>query len=261
MTKLFLGVDLGSSYTKGVVIDEQAQKLAEHVLKTGINFDQAAENILQELMTKLNIKRQSITAAVSTGVGRNNCSFKVFAKPEINCLSKAVFHFYPKACTIIDIGGQDNKVIKLDQNGKQISFKMNRKCASGTGSFIEEISFKMGIEVAEMNKLAAASTSSSSISSFCTVFAATEIIHHMRAGNDVPAIMHGVFDSVARRVLEMDTMENEIIATGGAVFHNPMLVVSLNEFLNKPVHIPSSPQTMGAFGAALYALESQSAKK
>jgi len=260
MSKLFLGVDLGSSYTKGVLIDEQARELAQHILKTGINFDQAAENILQELLAKLKLDRQAITSVVSTGVGRSNCAFKHFSKPEINCLSKAVFHFFPKACTIIDIGGQDNKVIKLDQSGKQVSFKMNRKCAAGTGSFLEEISFKMGIGVAEMNKLAQTSTSTSTISSFCTVFAATEIIHHMRAGNDVPAIMHGVFDSVARRVLEMDTMEHEIVATGGAVFHNPMLVQSLNEFLNRPVLIAPSPQTMGAFGAALYALESDRAK-
>ncbi|MEK6623447.1 MAG: acyl-CoA dehydratase activase [Bdellovibrionota bacterium] len=259
-SQLFIGIDLGSSYTKGVVLDEQATKLAEHTVKTGINFDQAAENVWQELLTKLKLTAKAVTTTVSTGVGRNNCAFKHFSKPEINCLSKGVFHFHQKACTIIDIGGQDNKIIKLDQSGKQLSFKMNRKCAAGTGSFLEEISYKMGISIAEMNTLAQESTCAETISSFCTVFAATEIIHHMRAGANISAILRGVFDSVTRRVLEMDTIENDLVATGGAVFHNPMLLVSLNELLRRPVHLLPSPQTMGAFGAALYALESHSAQ-
>ena len=245
-----VGIDIGSSYAKAVLLDEKLNICAQSIIKSGIDFTLAAE----ESFKNLNVEKDRVSKIVATGVGRNNCTFADFVKPEINCLTRGAFHFYPRQITVVDIGGQDNKIIHIDNSGKQVSFKLNRKCASGTGSFLEEMAFKLNISVIEMNKRAQETKKSVGIGSFCTVFAGTEIIQHIREGKAVNGIIRGIFDSVIKRILEMENLNNDIILTGGAIVHAPILKVILEEKTSQKVYSPKEAQLIGAVGAALYGI-------
>ena len=197
----------------------------------------------------------SISRTISTGYGRKNVSYAQDHRTEISCHGKGCYHYYPFAVTIIDIGGQDNKIIKLDDAGKRISFKMNRKCAAGTGAFLEEMSPRLDIPLSEMNGLAEASTDMVRLGSFCTVFSATEVLENIRRGKKVEDIVKGLFFSVISRIKEMDAFTEKVVMTGGVVAHNPYLVEMTEELIDRPILVPELPQFTGALGAALYAKE------
>jgi predicted CoA-substrate-specific enzyme activase len=132
---------------------------------------------------------------------------------------------------------------------------MNRKCAAGTGAFLEEIAYRLDLPLAELNGLAERSTRESPLGSFCTVFAATEILEKIRAGQHVEDIVKGAFRSVVKRVMEMDLVEGDLVMTGGVVAHNPIVVRLVEESFGRPALVPPEPQYIGAFGAALFAQE------
>jgi predicted CoA-substrate-specific enzyme activase len=205
--------------------------------------------------------REAITKCISTGYGRKNVAFSVDTKTEIGCHAKGSFHYFPTAMTVIDIGGQDNKVIKLDEQGRRISFKMNRKCAAGTGAFLEEMSARLDIPLEEMDGLARSARNIVELGSYCTVFSATEVLEKIRQGKKVPDIIKGLFLSVVKRVLEMDLLSNKIVMTGGVVAHNPYLVEMVRELTARNVSTPRFPQLTGAVGAALFALEEEKREK
>jgi predicted CoA-substrate-specific enzyme activase len=157
------------------------------------------------------------------------------------------------AMTIIDIGGQDNKIIKLDEQGRRLSFKMNRKCAAGTGAFLEEMSLRLDIPIQDMDSLARASTNMVELGSYCTVFSATEVLEKIRQGKQVTDIVKGLFFSVIQRVLEMDSLTEKVVMTGGVVAHNPFLVKMVEKITKHEVITPEYPHLTGAVGAALFA--------
>jgi (R)-2-hydroxyacyl-CoA dehydratese activating ATPase len=136
---------------------------------------------------------------------------------------------------------------------------MNRKCAAGTGAFLEEIALRLALNVSELDALAANSHKDVTLGSFCTVFAATEILSKIRAGEKVEDIVKGAFRSVVKRIAEMDTFDGDLVMTGGVAAHNPCLVRLMGEAFGKPVQVPPDSQLMGAFGAALLAMENQPA--
>ena len=156
--------------------------------------------------------------------------------------------------TVVDIGGQDNKVIRLDDDGRRVDFAMNRKCAAGTGSFLEEMALRLAVPLDEFSNLAAASTDPSvTIGSYCTVFAKTEILSKIRAGVQVADLARAALDSVARRVLETCAITGLVAATGGVVAHNPAMAEILARVLKTEVIVPPHPQHAGVLGAALAA--------
>jgi predicted CoA-substrate-specific enzyme activase len=155
----------------------------------------------------------------------------------------------------VDIGGQDNKIIHLNEHGKRIGFKFNRKCAAGTGAFLEEIANLLNIGLDELNGVAEKAESSVKLGSFCTVFTKTEILTNFKKGDRVPDIVAGAFESVVRRIIEMDPLSGDIVLTGGVVAHNPFIVGIFERVLGKSVKVPPMPQFTGAIGAALFALE------
>lgn len=132
---------------------------------------------------------------------------------------------------------------------------MNRKCAAGTGAFIEEIAHRLSLNVSELNALAQRSTKEVSIGSFCTVFAATEILEKIRAGVEIADIVRGAFNSVVKRIMEMDRINGLLVTTGGVVAHNPFLAKLLGQSLGTEAHVAPDAQYTGAFGAALFAAE------
>jgi len=196
-----------------------------------------------------------IGRAVATGYGRKNVDAARDSKTEISCHAKGCFHYFPMEITIIDIGGQDNKIIKLDDKGRRLNFKMNRKCAAGTGAFLEEMSLRLDIPIEEMDGLARKSTQMVEMGSYCTVFTATEVLEKIRLGKKVPDIVKGLFASVIKRIMEMDTLTGQVVMTGGVVAHNPFMVTMLEETLGRPVKVPDFPQFTGAVGAALFAMD------
>ncbi len=252
---VFAGADVGASRTKVALLDTEKKLVGFSVKKSGTNFTLTADECLEEAMTMAGRSSEDIIRTVSTGYGRRNVSFSNDAKTEIGCHAKGAFHYYPKAMTIIDIGGQDNKVIKIDNEGRRTNFKMNRKCAAGTGAFLEEMSQRLDIPIEEMDTLARQSTEMVELGSYCTVFSATEVLEKIRQGKKVPDIIKGLFFSVIKRVLEMERITDSITMTGGVVEHNPFLVEMVKEITGAEVLTPPHPQLTGAVGAALFALE------
>ena len=256
----FAGIDIGASRTKAVVLDSEKKLMARAVDKSGTDFAATAENCFQSCLDQAGLNRADIAFVVSTGYGRKNIGFAQENRTEISCHAKGCRHYFSMAITIIDIGGQDNKIIKLDENGRQSTFKMNRKCAAGTGAFLEEMSVRLDIPLSDMDALARQSADMVHLGSYCTVFSGTEVLDNIRKGKKVPDIVKGIFYSMIKRVLEMDSLTENVVMTGGVVAHHPYLATMTEELIGRKVLVPEFPQFTGAIGAALYATEVRSQK-
>jgi len=254
-TKFFLGVDIGSYYTKAVLINENKEIVAREVTESGLSFEETSEKVLKNICKKYEIKKEDINKMVSTGVGRENFPYKDFTRTEISCLVKGVFHYFKKECTIIDIGGEDVKVVIMDKDGREMNFSMNRKCAAGTGAFLEDISRRLKMGINELHSLAEKAKESIEINSFCTVFAGTEIIHLIREGKKIENIARGVYESLVSRILSMVRINKNLVMTGGVIHHNPIVADILEERMGIKPYVPPEPQFVVAFGASLFALE------
>lgn len=254
--RYFTGLDSGTSTTKAVIIDGGYRIVGSFVRKSGADLLESATVALKEALRKAGIERSAVGHIVATGFGRRSISFADSSKTEISCHSKGCYHYFPEEITVIDIGGQDNKVIKLDADGRRSSFKMNRKCAAGTGAFLEEMAYKLDIPLSELEELARQSKQGTELGSFCTVFTATEVLDRIRGGQNLEDIVRGLFNSVAKRILEMDTLTGRVIMSGGVVAYNPIVAEIISQRARRKVEIAPHPQEMGAFGAALFGAES-----
>ena len=250
---IFVGVDVGASRTKVAILDADNKLVGRAVRKSGTDFAKSAETCIKSALKMANAAKGHIVKAVSTGYGRRNVAFARDTKTEISCHARGCYYYFPMAATIIDVGGQDNKIIKIDKKGRRISFKMNRKCAAGTGAFLEEMSLRLDIPLEKMNDLALQSTHLVELGSYCTVFSATEVLGRIREGKKRPDIVKGLFLSVIKRVMEMDSLTEKVIMTGGVVAHNPLMVEMVEEMIGRKVLVPEYPQFTGAIGAALFA--------
>jgi (R)-2-hydroxyacyl-CoA dehydratese activating ATPase len=252
---LYCGVDLGASATKVVVVDAYGAMVGSSVRPSGVDYRAAALAGLNEALAQGGYVAAEIARTVSTGYGRDNVGFADEKRTEIQCHGVGVYSHVRRAVTVVDVGGQDNKIIRLDDAGHRLHFRMNRKCAAGTGAFLEEVALRLDLPVGALDALAAGSTTAVQLSSFCTVFAKTEILAHLRRGVPIGAIVRGAFAAVVSRVVEMDPLPGEVVLTGGVVAHNPTVAVLLQERLGRAVTVPPHPQLMGALGAALVALK------
>jgi len=252
---LYAGVDVGASATKVVLLDADSVLAGKAVIPSGMDFVEASRAAFDTALANAAVQEGDVAFIVSTGYGRKNIGFAHLTKTEIACHARGAYFYFPEAITIVDIGGQDNKIIKLASDGRRLDFKMNRKCAAGTGAFLEEIAGRIGVPIEKMESLARKSTERVEIGSFCTVFSATEILALIRRGVKVPDIVKGAFHSVVKRVTEMDPLAGRVVATGGVVAHNRIVVELLSEAIGSEVMIPPDPQVSGALGAAIYAME------
>lgn len=233
--------------------------VAQAIRRSGVDYAAAAGACVEEALAHAGITRTHIVRSIATGYGRDNVPWSDGKMTEIACHGRGAFYHFPQRTTVIDIGAQDSKVIHLDDEGRRIGFKMNRKCAAGTGAFLEEIAHRLDLPLGELNALAQRATRELTLSSFCTVFAATEILARIRAGDKVEDIVKGAFRSVIRRIEEMDPVDGTVVMTGGVVAYNPFLAVLAEEVFSRPVRVPPDPQFVGAFGAALFAMDSAAA--
>jgi predicted CoA-substrate-specific enzyme activase len=251
----YAGIDVGASTTKAIILNLKAEVLGYSVKNSGADFEEASEKALKKAMSNINGISPDTCFIVSTGYGRRNVPVANTTKTEISCHAKGSFFHFPHAHTLIDIGGQDSKIIKIDKSGKRTGFKMNRKCAAGTGAFLEEMANRLRIKLEKLNQLAEAAHNDIEIGSYCTVFSATEILTKIRENVPVEDIVKGVFTSVIKRAMEMDPLDGNIVMSGGVVAFNPYFVKMFEKRVGKDIFIPPLPQLTGAFGAALYALE------
>jgi len=253
--ELYCGIDLGSSRAKLVLLDDKKEILGFSVLKSGSNFKDTAQRALDIVLKDIGSVQSEIKSTVSCGYGRENVEFADGHKTELGCHAKGSYHYFPFAINVIDIGGQDNKIIKINKEGKRTSFKMNRKCAAGTGAFLEEMAMRLEVELSDMNEIAKTAKGIVTIGSYCTVFSATEVLEHIRHGEKVEDLIKGLFTSVIKRILEMDSFEDQIVMSGGVVEHNPLIAEIISAQTGTDILTAEHPQLTGAVGAALYAME------
>jgi len=245
-----LGIDIGSSYGKAVLVDHGGRVLARAVRPTGMDFAGTARMLVREVTESAGVP--SAAVVVATGYGRQQVPDASRQVTEVTCQAMAAWHLFQRPLTLIDIGGQDTKVIEVDVGGRRRSFHLNRKCASGTGAFLEEMAGRLGTDPAGLELLAEEGVEAATLSSFCTVFARSELLALARQGRSPGDIALGVFDSVVRRVLEMARPAGEVALTGGAA--RGMLRRRMERALGRQVLVPDHPQFTGALGAALLAL-------
>ena len=249
----FCGIDIGASAAKLVLIDENGRPAGRALHRSGVDYAGTARRCRADALAEAGLSEKDVRRTVSTGYGRGNVPFSDGKMTEIACHGKGAFAHFQQAITVIDIGAQDSKVIHLNDQGRRTHFKMNRKCAAGTGAFLEEIAYRLDLPLEDLNALAERSTDEVTLGSFCTVFAATEVLEKIRAGNKVEDIVRGAFHSVIKRLVEMESIEGQLVMTGGVVAHNRLLADLAGEAFDQKVLVPPNPQHIGALGAALFA--------
>ena len=250
---LYCGVDIGSTWTKVVLADGLGRMRAKGLTRTGMSFENAAKVGLEQVLKEPGGTGRTIARIISTGYGRRNADFADAHRTEIICHATGAYHYFPQAATVIDIGGQDNKVIKMADDGTVEHFQMNRKCASGTGAFIEEIARRLDIGLEKLEALAEAATGDITLSSFCTVFSATEVLRLIREGEGPENIARGIFNSVVARVAEMGEIGDAVVLTGGVASAFPIVARLMEKKTGAVVMIPEDAQFVGALGAAILA--------
>lgn len=255
MPPVFIGIDVGASRTKVAILDKNKNLVGYDVRKSGTDFSLAAGSGLEAALRQAGCSEAQIERTVATGYGRRNINLTAATRTEISCHARGCYHYFSRAMTIVDIGGQDNKIIKIDDRGQRESFRMNRKCAAGTGAFLEEMALRLDVPLESLDSLARQARAKVELGSYCTVFTATEVLEKIRQGHKVTDIVRGLFFSVIKRISEMDVLGPTVVMTGGVVAHNQFLLTMMSEFLGREVLCPPYPQYTGAIGAALYALD------
>jgi predicted CoA-substrate-specific enzyme activase len=246
----FAGVDIGSTMTKVVIMDGEIA--ASVIGPTGPEHRKLANRVMEEALAKAKLSFDAITYLVATGYGRINVPFADRQITEISCHARGVSHLLPGVKTVIDIGGQDSKAIKL-KDGRAVDFVMNDRCAAGTGRFLEVTAEGLGVRLEDMGRLSLEAKNKVEIGSTCTVFAAQEVVAQLAAGAALPDIIAGLHEAIASRVIGMARrlkIERQVAVTGGGA-KNIGLVRALEAKLGYSVLLPPEPLLTGAIGAAL----------
>ena len=249
------GIDAGSRTIKVVLLDaEGLDVVAAGAMDQGVEQDALAMQLFERLLEESDVARRDVRSIVATGYGRKLITAADRTITEITCQGRGVRHRSPEARTIIDIGGQDSKLLRLNGNGTVEDFAMNDRCAAGTGRFLEVLATRLGVKLGSLGQLAAKSRKPAIISSMCVVFAETEIVGLLASGTMPEDIVAGVQASIATRVAAMAgrNLPLPIVFTGGVAMV-PGMDAALESALNKPVTIAADPQMTGALGAALLA--------
>ena len=249
------GIDAGSRAIKTILIDtENMQVIAKGLADQGVEQDRLASGLFKRVLKKNGIDKKDIAAIVATGYGRNAVSIADTTITEITCHAVGVHNLVPDAMTVIDIGGQDSKLLRLDTAGRVRDFVMNDRCAAGTGRFLEVVAERLGVGLESLGRLAAGSSNPAAISSMCVVFAETEITGLLASGTASEDIVAGVQASIASRIISMAgrSAETPIIFTGGVAMVSGM-ADAMQAALGQNVSICHDPQMTGALGAAILA--------
>ena len=252
----FAGIDLGSTMTKVVIIDENDGILASVIEHTGAEHRRLANKVMGQALEQSGLSFNEISFVVATGYGRIIVPFADRQITELSCHARGVYHFFPDVRLAIDIGGQDAKGLKIN-HGKLKDFIMSDKCAAGTGRFLEVIAKVLGVRTEDLGTISLKSTNKVSISSICTVFAQHEVVSRLSEGVPLEDIVAGIHEAIASRTARMAgrlKTESDVFFTGG-VAKNIGVVKALEENLGCKVFVPEEPLLTGALGAALLGKE------
>lgn len=251
------GVDVGSTQAKAVVLDEQARVVGEAILDVEMNMGSAAQQVFDLVVERVGLTPDEIAFTVATGYGRYRVTFGDLQVTEISCHARGATAEFPNTRTVLDIGGQDTKAIRIGESGEVADFAMNDKCAAGTGRFLGAASFALELPLSELGPLALKATAPVKITTTCTVFAESEIIGHLAKGHRPEDVLAGMHHSIATRCASLVRrvgLAPEITFTGG-VSRNAAMRPLLEQTLGMPLNVSARGHFMGAIGAALYALD------
>jgi len=253
---IYCGVDIGASSIETILFDG-AQIIGSMVTESGNSPIENGRSAFKKTIEAAELSAEDIEATVATGYGRNYFESADRSCSEIICHAKGVSYLFPSVRTVIDIGGQDSKLIEINESGRPVDFMMNDRCAAGTGRFIEMAGKVLGIPVEEMSESISPEDGQVDISSMCAVFAESEIIGLLQGGCRPHVILNGVFRAVARRTMSMagiGKVKKEVVFTGGVALIRGV-AQALERETGIEMLIPHNPQITGALGAAIIASE------
>lgn len=251
------GVDVGSTQTKAILVDEKGQIVGRSLIDTGANVTLAAENAFMKTLAEAGVSEADVAYTVGTGYGRYRVTFGNTQVTEISCHARGSVKMFPGTRTVLDMGGQDTKAIRVRPDGEVLDFCMNDKCAAGTGRFLGASARALGIDLDQLGPTALRAEKAVQISTTCTVFAESEVVSWLGKGKRVEDILLGVHRSIASRsiaLLRRVGVEEEVAFTGG-VTRNVGMVATLTEMLGTNLNVSDDSHYMGALGAALFALD------
>jgi predicted CoA-substrate-specific enzyme activase len=256
------GVDVGSTQTKAVVLDAERRIVARALIDTGANVTRAGERAFAEALRSAGLTREQVGYVVGTGYGRYKVSFGDAQITEIGCHARGAKFLFPGTRTVIDMGGQDAKGIKVGDDGDVKDFVMNDKCAAGTGRFLSSAAEAVGLSLGEIGPLSLEATEPVRLSTTCAVFVESDIMSYLAQGRSIENILGGVHSAIASRTVALVRrvgLEAEVTFTGG-VSCNVGMVKALEDKLQMPVNVSADSPFVGALGAALFALERAQAR-
>lgn len=255
----YAGIDVGSTTSKAVVLGDDGGIEAYSLLRNSYNLAESGRKAFQMALGEKGLSEKEITCVISTGYGRRAIDFQQGVEPEIICHGRGTLELIPTCRTIIDIGGQDSKVIELDETGVK-KFQMNDKCAAGTGRYLDKLANGiLGINVEQLGDLSLKSGNPVSLTTQCTVFAESEIITYLSHSEPIENIVAGMHYSLAKRVIQMGRLasigfKKDIVFSGG-VARNTGMIKAIEDLLGEEVIVPKDPQLTAALGVALIARE------
>jgi len=256
------GCDVGSLTGKAVIL-KNGSILSYGIVPTTPKPERTARNAMDEALKKGNLTLEDIEFIVGTGYGRVKIPFANKDISELTCHGKGAHSFLPTVRTIIDVGGQDCKVIKVNKDGKILDFAMNDKCAAGTGRFLEVMAKTLELKLEELGPISLQSNNQAKITAQCSVFTETEVVSLMADGTEVADIVAGIHDTIASRIMTLVYrvgLEEEITISGGVAKNIGVVTFLENKMGLKTIKLPIDPQIIGAMGAALLAKEELESK-
>ncbi len=249
------GIDVGSTYTKAVILSDAGQLIGKGILNTGFRLAEAANRAYEQALAQAGVTAADVAYVVSTGYGRFQVPFRDVQVTDLSANARGACFFFPNTKTVLDVGGQTMKASRLGENGKVRSFRLNDKCAAGTGAFLEKTARYLGYRIEEIGPLISTSREPVAISSVCAVFAESEVINHVSSGCTPGDIMHGAIVSLVDRSVQLMKrvqMEPEFTLVGGILRFETMGRV-VRERLKAQANVPPDdlPQYTAAVGAAI----------
>jgi len=251
------GIDVGSTQTKGIIINQDQEIVARALIMTGANVTRAAENCFKEALKLAGIQREQVIYIVGTGYGRYKVTFGDAQITEISCHAKGAYYLFPKTKTVIDMGGQDAKGIRVGEGGEVKDFVMNDKCAAGTGRFLGSAAEALMLDLDDIGPISLKARNPVRLTTVCTVFVESDIMSYLAQNKKVEDILGGVHSAIAARTISLVRrvgIEPEVTFTGG-VSRNTGMVQALEERLGMKLNVSPDSHYVGALGASLFALE------
>jgi len=250
---LVAGIDVGTRMTKGVLVDYPGRLLSRVAVPTGARLEEAARAALEQLTAAAGVMTSRVEYVASTGYGRYQVPFRHVQITDVTCHAVGARYLFPETRSVLDIGAMNSRAMRIAETGRVVSFRMNDRCASGAGRFLERVAKALEVELTEIGELSDRSDDPQPISSVCAVLAESEVINHVTAGAKVEDILRGAHNSIAERIvalLRQVGVEPEITLTGG-VTKNSGMVRALEERLQARVNVSKDAEFAGAIGAAL----------